>query len=66
MDEVFVQGKQMVPSPPMEEIRARRREDLEKLDPGVKRMVNPHIYHVSLTQKLLELKQGLVKNQART
>jgi nicotinate phosphoribosyltransferase len=61
LEEVFVHGKQMIPSPPIDEIRARRREDLEKLDPGVKRMVNPHIYHVSLTQQLMELKQGLAK-----
>ena len=61
LDEVFVQGRQTIPSPPMEEIRARRREDLDRLDPGVKRMVNPHIYHVSLTQRLLELKQGMSK-----
>ncbi len=43
--------------PPIEGIRKLRDQDLDRLDPGVKRIVNPHIYHVSLTQKLWDLKQ---------
>jgi nicotinate phosphoribosyltransferase len=30
------------------------------LDPGIRRLVNPHIYHVSLSQELWELKQNLI------
>jgi nicotinate phosphoribosyltransferase len=41
-------------------MRERRRSDVARLDPGVKRLLNPHIYHVSLTQRLWELKQELV------
>ncbi|KJS03237.1 MAG: nicotinate phosphoribosyltransferase [Desulfobulbaceae bacterium BRH_c16a] len=41
-------------------MRLRRDYDLERLDDGVKRMVNPHRYHVSLTRELWELKQKLV------
>jgi nicotinate phosphoribosyltransferase len=33
--------------------------DLERLDPGVKRLVNPHVYHVSVTRRLAELKSRL-------
>ena len=40
--------------------RAVRRADTERLDPGVQRLVNPHIYHVSLTQALWDLKQSLI------
>ena len=35
-------------------------DDLQRLDPGVRRLVNPHIYHVSLTGRLRELQQKLV------
>jgi nicotinate phosphoribosyltransferase len=33
---------------------------VERLDAGVRRIVNPHIYHVSLSQPLWELKQELL------
>ncbi|NQU45087.1 nicotinate phosphoribosyltransferase, partial [bacterium] len=46
--------------PSIEEMRERRRADLDRLDPGVKRLVNPHIYHVSLSQKMWDLKQDLI------
>lgn len=42
----------------IETMRDRRRRDLARLDPGVRRFLNPHIYHVSLTQKLWDLKQA--------
>lgn len=40
--------------------RQRRLDDLRLLDPGVRRLVNPHEYHVSLTRRLAELKQSLI------
>lgn len=40
--------------------QARRLADLERLDPGVRRLVNPHVYHVSLSTKLSRLKQELI------
>jgi nicotinate phosphoribosyltransferase len=30
---------------------------VEALDPGVRRIVNPHLYHVSITDELARLKQ---------
>jgi len=42
------------------EARKRRVADLERLDLGVKRLVNPHVYHVSVTKRLAELKAELV------
>jgi nicotinate phosphoribosyltransferase len=53
-------GKRRDGLPDLEELRARRRADLERLDPGVRRLVNPHIYHVSVTPRLKELKTRLV------
>jgi len=49
-------GKLVHNLPSIEEIRQYRQSDLERLDSGVKRIMNPHIYHVSLTQPLWELK----------
>ena len=46
--------------PTIEEIRDRRQADVARLDPGVKRLINPHVYHVSLTERLWHLKQELI------
>ena len=46
--------------PSIEEIRLRRNSDMERLDPGVKRLISPHRYHVSLSEKLWKLKQEMV------
>jgi nicotinate phosphoribosyltransferase len=46
--------------PDIEEMRTQRQEDIDRLDIGVKRLVNPHKYHVSVTQELWELKQSLI------
>ncbi len=58
--EVMNQGKVILDIPPLETLRQRRLEDLERLDVGIRRLVNPHIYHVSLTQSLWDLKQRLI------
>jgi nicotinate phosphoribosyltransferase len=38
----------------------RRRHDLAALDPGVRRLVNPHTYHVSITEAVYEEKRRLL------
>jgi nicotinate phosphoribosyltransferase len=48
----------------IEAARRRRQEDLERLDTGVRRLVNPHTYHVSLTTRLSELKWSLVSHHS--
>jgi nicotinate phosphoribosyltransferase len=58
--EVLRQGQRTQPKAGLEEMRARRRADVEALDPGCRRLVNPHIYHVSLSEKLWNLKQQLI------
>jgi nicotinate phosphoribosyltransferase len=41
--------------------RGRRTADLDRLDAGVRRVVNPHVYHVSLSQQSRDLKQSLIE-----
>lgn len=58
--DVLVEGRRQFDPEPIDELRARRRADLDRLDPGVRRLVNPHTYHVSLTEDLLALRQHLI------
>jgi nicotinate phosphoribosyltransferase len=53
-------GKRLFPPLPLEVLQERRRRDVERLDPGVRRLVNPHVYHVSLSERLFALKEELV------
>lgn len=59
--DVLCEGKLVYELPPLEEIRQRREADLQRLDPGVRRLMNPHYYHVSLTQQLWDLKRNLIE-----
>jgi nicotinate phosphoribosyltransferase len=60
--EVMEEGQPVYEKPSLEEMRENRSRDLERLDPGVRRIMNPHIYHVSLTEKLWDLKQDLIRD----
>lgn len=55
-----------LPTPHDEVVAAQQRRlaDLERLDSGVRRLVNPHVYHVSLTPALAKLKQELISRIA--
>ncbi len=57
---VLEDGKQVYEMPPIAEMRERRRADVSRLDPGVRRLINPHVYHVSLTPRLWDLKQEMI------
>ena len=57
---VIDHGKLVYDIPGIDQMRQRRQADVEALDPGVRRIVNPHIYHVSLSQGLWDLKQRLI------
>jgi nicotinate phosphoribosyltransferase len=59
--EVLREGKLVDELPSLEAIRQRREADMNRLDPGVRRLTNPHIYHVSLTQGLWDLKHNLIE-----
>ncbi len=58
---IQAEGKLVYEFPSIEVIREQRQADLARLDPGVKRIMNPHIYHVSLSSRLWSLKQNLIE-----
>ncbi len=58
-------GKQVYNFPSMEVIRDLRRQDVADLDQGVKRLIQPHVYHVSLSENLHRLKQRIVSEFTR-
>jgi nicotinate phosphoribosyltransferase len=58
--QVLDRGERVHEQPSIEEMREARGSDLGRLDPGVCRIMNPHIYHVSLSDKLWALKQDLI------
>ena len=58
--EILREGQLVYDLPTIEAMRKRRQQDVDRLDPGVRRLLNPHIYHVSLTDQLWKLKQSLV------
>jgi nicotinate phosphoribosyltransferase len=60
--EILRDGDLIYDLPSIEQMRERRQADLEKLDPGVRRIMNPHIYHVSVTKRLWDLKQRLIQD----
>ena len=64
MEEIIRTGEMVYDLPSLEAIRQTRARDMDRLYPGVKRIMNPHEYHVSLTQKLWDLKQDLVHDLA--
>lgn len=62
LEPVLQDGKRVTKAASMDEMRTYRDDDLACLDPGVRRLVNPHVYHVSLTDALWSLKQDLVES----
>lgn len=63
---VIKDGTVVSERPAIEAIRETRDKDIAALDPGVRRLMNPHIYHVSISQNLWDLKQELVKKAKST
>jgi nicotinate phosphoribosyltransferase len=54
-------GKRVYPLPSLKEIQEKTLQSLTYLRPEHKRLQNPHIYHVSLGEKLFQKKQELIK-----
>ena len=55
-------GERVYESPDIDTMRAVRQADIDRLDPGVRRIINPHIYHVSLTEQLWTLKREIMRS----
>ena len=58
--DILIEGKLVYEFPSIDELRENRVNDLNKLNSGVKRLINPHLYHVSLSNNLWELKKELI------
>jgi len=58
--DILKNGKLVYNFPSIDDIRHTLANDLDLLDPGVKRLINPHVYHISLTNKLWDLKMKMI------
>ena len=59
-------GKICCDLPPLEEIRSNVISDVKKLDRTYKRLINPHIYKVSLSNSLAELKFRMLDERSES
>jgi nicotinate phosphoribosyltransferase len=55
-------GKITAALPSLEDIRRHTKADLASFDNSYKRLLNPHIYKVSVTERLRDLKLDLIRN----
>ena len=60
---IFQNGKRVYTSPSLEEIRTYCLQQVDSLWDEVKRFDNPHTYYVDLSQKLWDIKYGLLKEK---
>jgi nicotinate phosphoribosyltransferase len=60
LETVQKDGERTDGSPDIQTLRSRRIEDLGRLDVGVKRLINPHLYHVSVTEHVKVIQNELV------
>jgi nicotinate phosphoribosyltransferase len=58
----FQDGELTAPLPSLDAMRDHAAKDLDSLDSSYKRLLNPHIYKVSVTGRMRELKLGLIKD----
>lgn len=63
LEDAWLEGRRIMERPAIADLRERRQADEARLDPGVLRLLNPHIYHVSLSSGLWRLKQDLIGRQ---
>ena len=54
------QGRVVAGSPSLSALQERARANLRSLDPTYKRILNPHVYKVSLSEALKDLKYRLI------
>ena len=61
---VVKNGKKLRDEPELRKIQEFVKQELNSLDSTYKRLINPHIYKVSISDKLKELKQKLINKYA--
>ena len=64
LETVLDEGRLVYDQPDITAMRELRGRDVAALNSGVRRLVNPHIYHVSLSDELWALKQSLIASVA--
>ena len=57
---IFLNGELVYERPSLKEIQANTFRNLERLEPEYKRLTNPHLYKVSLSEKLNRVKERLL------
>jgi len=62
---VMKEGKVLVDFPDLKTIQKRTKGNLSNLDDTYKRLINPHVYKVSLSEKLKDLKFGMIAEYER-
>ncbi|HUX21039.1 MAG TPA: nicotinate phosphoribosyltransferase [Spirochaetia bacterium] len=61
---VMHEGRRLLPRPTLSEVRTRAISGVKSLDDTYKRLINPHVYKVSLSTRLKELKFALMRSAA--
>jgi nicotinate phosphoribosyltransferase len=62
---VFVNGECVYETPNLLDIQAYAKSELDTLWDEYKRLTNPHVFKVDLSQKLYDLKQKLLKDYSQ-
>ena len=62
---IYVNGRRVYENPPLKEIRAYCRQQVDTLWDEVKRFENPHRYYVDLSQKLWDERHRLLDEYGR-
>jgi nicotinate phosphoribosyltransferase len=57
---IFLQGRQVYDPPSIQQLRERAQGYIDALEPEYKRLSNPHIYKVSLSDRLHKIKKSLL------
>jgi len=57
---IFLEGRQVYDPPSLEAVKQRAARQVEFLEPEYKRLPNPHLYKVSLSEKLHKIKKDLL------
>ncbi len=59
---VVKNGTITIKRPSIEDVREKRKSDMNQLHPTIKRFINPHTYPVGLEQKLFQEKMDMILN----
>jgi len=58
---VMEKGRRIDKAKSLQELQAKVKENLNTLHTTYKRFINPHVYKVSLSEELSEMKMDLIK-----